>query len=105
MLISDLNHLESVEASQVQGGLKLSNNFTSIFNTTSSITENETFNTSISVSGNVGNTATASGNGVAEAESQSGKNVAAKEESFFLTFEGGGTTAAKAQTIGFSIIQ
>ncbi|NEO13383.1 MULTISPECIES: hypothetical protein [unclassified Moorena] len=105
MLISDLNHLESVEASKVQGGLSLSNNFTSIFSTNSSIVENELFNTTVNVKVDIGNTATASGNTASEAQSDAGNNVASKQESFFLTLEQGGVTATKSQGIGFSAIQ
>ncbi|EGJ28522.1 MULTISPECIES: hypothetical protein [Moorena] len=106
MLISDLNHLESVEASQVQGGttiagITFNNNVTSVFNTTSTITETEVFDTSITSSVDI-NGITASGGTTSEGSSDAGNNVATKQESVFITIEQGGVTGSKSVGIGFS---
>ncbi|NEO69156.1 hypothetical protein [Moorena sp. SIO3H5] len=108
MLISDLNHLESVEASQVQGGttiagIKFNNVINTSVTTNTSITENELFNTSINSSAIV-NGVIASGGTTSESASDQGNNVATKQESVFVTLEQGGTTASKSVGIGFSAI-
>ncbi|AOW98114.1 hypothetical protein BJP34_00500 [Moorena producens PAL-8-15-08-1] len=108
MLISDLNHLESVEASQVQGGMTIAGiKFNNVINTNvttnTSITENEVFNTSINSSAIV-NGVIASGGTTSEGASDQGNNVATKQESVFVTLEQGGTTASKSVGIGFSAI-
>jgi len=106
MLISDLNHLESVDASQVQGGtniagIQFDNFITSTFNTSSTITEIENFETNITSSISV-NGITASGAVTSEGSSDAGNNVATKQESVFVTVEQGGVTGSKSVGIGFS---
>ena len=106
MLISDLNHLESVDASQVQGGttiagIKFNNVITSTFNTSSTITEIENFSTTSNSNVSV-NGITASGATTSEGSSDLGNNVATKQESVFVTVEQGGVTGSKSVGIGFS---
>ena len=108
MIISDLNHLESVDASQVQGGtyvpgITFDNFITSTFNTSSTITETEIFKTTIISSVDI-NGVTASGGDTSEASSDQGNNVATKQESAFITIEQNGVTASKSVGIGFSAI-
>ncbi len=108
MIISDLNHLESVDASQVQGGtyvpgITFDNFINSVFKTNSTINQTEIFNTTITSSVDI-NGITASGGVTSEASSDQGNNVATKQESVFITVEQNGVTASKSVGIGFSAI-
>ncbi|NEO78900.1 hypothetical protein [Moorena sp. SIO4G3] len=107
MLISDLNHLESVDASQVQGGVSggidFTNNITSNFSTITNNSETDIFNVGITAVVDIEGI-TAVGNTLGEASSASGFNVATKEQTITITVEGpNGTGSKSAGTASSSI--
>ncbi|NEO93525.1 MAG: hypothetical protein F6K56_26275 [Moorea sp. SIO3G5] len=106
MLISDLNHLESVDASQVQGasaGISLNNNIVTSLSTSSIVTEIDTLSVDISATVNIAGVS-ASSSSQGEGSSASGLNVGTKQQSVAVTIEGPDGTASKSVGIASSAI-
>ncbi|NEO35334.1 MAG: hypothetical protein F6J90_03040 [Moorea sp. SIOASIH] len=106
MLISDLNHLESVDASQVQGasaGISFNNDIVTNLSTTSTVTETDIFSVDITANVDIsGISASSSSQG--EGSSASGFNVGTKQQSVAVTIEGPDGTASKSVGITTSAI-
>ena len=106
MLISDLNHLESVDASQVQGasgGISFNNNIFTNLTTISNVQETDIFSVDIAAIVDIQGISAASSS-TGEGFSASGFNVATKQQSVAVTTEGPGGTASKSVGLTTSAI-